>query len=318
MVIPLLYAAETDESARMELRHLDAMLAIADYGSFTAAADVLLTVQSNVSEVIRQLEQELGVELLVRARRGTVPTEFGMVVVERARRIRREMEALQVDVSMLQGLQRGSASLGIVGTASRWLMPELVRELRSTAPGVRLRVTEAASERLVSDVVSHELAQAIVTEPISDRRVVTEALLEEPLVALIPASYPADYRPQTLADLAVYPLVMPPTGNPLRSEIEAYATREGVELNIPVEVEGVRLIADLVAGGIGIAIVPETTTPNDLTGVRPMYLDRFPNRRLALAYARDARLSLADQAVRQSIRQLTAAKQKAVKTRKPT
>ncbi|MGB2757921.1 MAG: LysR family transcriptional regulator [Acidimicrobiia bacterium] len=299
----------------MELRHLDTMLAIADYGSFTAAADVLMTVQSNVSEVIRQLEQELGVELLVRARRGTVPTEFGTVVIERARRIRREMEALQVDVSMLQGLHRGSASLGIVGTASRWLMPDLVRDLRASAPGVRIRVTEAASERLVADVVTHELAQAIVTEPISDRRVVTEALLEEPLVALIPDTYPADYEPKTLADLAIYPLVMPPVGNPLRSEIEAYAAREGVDLNIPIEVEGVRLIADLVAGGIGVAIVPETTIPSDLAGLRPVLLERLPPRRLALAYARDARLSLADQAVRQSVRALMAAKQKSVQAK---
>ncbi len=296
----------------MELRHLDAMLAIAEYGSFTAAADVLMTVQSNVSEVIRQLEQELGVELLVRGRRGAVPTEFGMVVVERARRMRREMEALHVDVAMLQGLHRGTAAVGIVGTASRWLMPALLHDLRSTAPGVRIRVTEGASERLVADVVSNELAQAIVTEPVSDRRLVSETLLEEPLVALIPASYPEDYVPTTIAELAVYPLIMPPVGNPLRQEVESYAGREGVDLSIPVEVEGVRLIADLVANGIGIAIVPETTIPGDTSEMRAVPLTRFPVRRLALVYARDARLSLADQAVRQAVRNIIRVKKRSI------
>ena len=57
----------------MELRHLDAVLAVADEGSFTAAADVLATVQSNVSEQVRQLEAELGAELFVRSRRGAMP-----------------------------------------------------------------------------------------------------------------------------------------------------------------------------------------------------------------------------------------------------
>ncbi len=73
----------------MELRHLDTMLAIAEEGSFTAAADVLATVQSNVSEQVRQLEEELGAPLLVRGRRGASATEFGAVVLERARRVRR-------------------------------------------------------------------------------------------------------------------------------------------------------------------------------------------------------------------------------------
>ena len=67
----------------MEIRHLDALLAITESGSFSAAADVLHTVQSNVSEQIRQLERELGVPVLVRGRRGATPTEFGRVVLER-------------------------------------------------------------------------------------------------------------------------------------------------------------------------------------------------------------------------------------------
>ena len=69
----------------MEIRHLDALLAITEAGSFSAAAEVLHTVQSNVSEQIRQLERELGVPVLVRGRRGATPTEFGRVVLERAR-----------------------------------------------------------------------------------------------------------------------------------------------------------------------------------------------------------------------------------------
>src|SRR5256885_814861 len=119
----------------MELRHLDTLLAIAEQGSFTAAADVLSTVQSNVSEQVRQLEEELGADLLVRGRRGAMPTECGAAVLERARRIRRELEAMQADLSMLQGLRTGHASLGIVGTASRRMIPALIADMVAAGGG---------------------------------------------------------------------------------------------------------------------------------------------------------------------------------------
>jgi molybdenum-dependent DNA-binding transcriptional regulator ModE len=112
------------------LRHLETLLAIAEEGSFTAAADALNTVQSNVSDQVRQLEQELGVPLLVRGRRGAEPTEFGAVVLDRARRVQRELDSMRADLSMLQGLEAGHAKLGVVGTASRWLVPALAADLR--------------------------------------------------------------------------------------------------------------------------------------------------------------------------------------------
>ncbi|HUV10473.1 MAG TPA: LysR family transcriptional regulator, partial [Acidimicrobiia bacterium] len=155
----------------MELRHLDALLAIDEEGSFTAAADALATVQSNVSEQVRQLESELGAELLVRSRRGARPTECGQVVLDRARRIRRELESMRADLAAVLGLEIGDATFGIVGTASRWVVPALVAELRQRAPGIHLRIQEAASERLVQEVADGDLAQAVVTEPVTNPRV---------------------------------------------------------------------------------------------------------------------------------------------------
>jgi LysR family nitrogen assimilation transcriptional regulator len=294
------------DTSAVELRHLDALVAIDDEGSFTAAADRLSTVQSNVSEQVRQLEEELGVELLTRTRRGARPTECGQAVIERARRIHRELDALRDDLSMLQGLQRGTATLGTVGTASRWIAPALVADLRTRAPGLRLRITEGASERLAAEVLAHELAQAVVTEPIVDRNLLIEHLLEESLVGLAPWGTPLPSPPVPLAALAELPLVLPPANNPLRLEIESVARAAGVVLEVPVEVEGVRLIADLVAAHGGVSVLPETAIPHELAGLRTFPIADMPPRRLALVTARDAHLSLADRAVRESILRLVA------------
>jgi LysR family hydrogen peroxide-inducible transcriptional activator len=291
----------------MELRHLDALLAIADQGSFTAAADALSTVQSNVSAQVRQLEAELGAELIVRGRRGATPTECGVAVLERARRVRRELEAMRDDLSMLQGLRTGHATLGIVGTASRWMVPALVADLRAEAPGVQLRINEGASERLASEVLAGELSQAVVTEPMTSPRLDVEHLLDEALVGLAPADA-SDLGPEPvpLARLAALPIILPPVGNPLRREVDEAAADAGLTLAVPVEVEGIRLIADMVAAGGGASVLPETAIPPELQGVRRIAVRGVPPRRLGLITAHEAYLSLADRAVRDGVRRLVA------------
>jgi DNA-binding transcriptional LysR family regulator len=300
----------------MLLRHLETLLAIAEEGSFTGAADALNTVQSNVSDQVRQLEAELGVPLLVRSRRGAEPTEFGLVVLERARRVERELEALHDDLSLLRGLEAGHASMGVVGTASRWLVPGVVQDLRDRAPGVQLRVNEGASERLFAEVLTGELAQAVVTEPVSDRRLDVEPLLEEALVAIVGPEVELPEEPVPLAALAEHPLVLPPLGNPLRIELDALADAQDLTLRVPVEIEGIRLIGDLVATGTYASIIPETAIPPVLDHVRILQIEKMPPRRLALVRARDIQFSLADQAVRESIDHIVAARRTMRETRR--
>jgi DNA-binding transcriptional LysR family regulator len=289
----------------MDLRQLEALLAVAEEGSFTAAADRLHTVQSNVSGHIRQLETELGVQLLVRSRRGTVPTEFGVRVLDRARAIRSELEALGKDLSMLQGLETGHATLGVVGTVSRSLVPALVVEMRRVAPALSLRLTEGASERLAVEVADRELASAVVTEPVSDPRLVVEHLRDEDLVGLVPVALMNGAKePVPLSAFAEHSVILPPQGNPLRDEVDDAARAEHVSLRVPIEVEGIRLIADLVASGAGVSILPETAVPDDHPQVRTVRIARMPPRRLAIITARGVQLSLADQAVHDVVRRL--------------
>ena len=206
---------------------------------------------------------------------------------------------------MLQGLETGHATLGVVGTVSRSLVPALVVEMRRVAPGLSLRLTEGASERLAVDVAERVLASAVVTEPVSDPRLVVEHLRDEDLVGLVPLSFGLRVRePVLLTTLAAHPLILPPQGNPLRDEVDDAALAEHAELRVPIEVEGIRLIADLVASGAGVSILPETAIPNDHPGVRTVRIARMPPRRLALITARGVQLSLADQAVHDAVRVL--------------
>ena len=177
---------------------------------------------------------------------------------------------------MLQGLETGHATLGVVGTVSRSLVPALVVEMRRVAPALSLRLTEGASERLAVEVAERELASAVVTEPVTDPRLVVEHLRDEDLVGLVPAGARCSARRSRCRSraLAEHPVILPPKGNPLRDEVDDAARAEHVELRVPIEVEGIRLIADLVASGAGVSILPETAVPDDHPQVRTMRIAR--------------------------------------------
>jgi LysR family hydrogen peroxide-inducible transcriptional activator len=144
-----------------------------------------------------------------------------------------------------------------------------------------------------------------VTEPVSDPRLVVEHLRDEDLVGLVPESLMRGMKePIALERLAEHAVILPPHGNPLRDEVDDAARAEHVTLRVPIEVEGIRLIADLVASGAGVSILPETAVPDDHPHVRTLRIARMPPRRLALITARGVQLSLADQAVHDVVRRL--------------
>ncbi|MGH9004823.1 MAG: LysR substrate-binding domain-containing protein, partial [Acidimicrobiia bacterium] len=140
--------------------------------------------------------------------------------------------------------------------------------------------------------------------PILDARLTVEHLLEEDLVGLVPVGVDIGPGPVPFSALAAMSLILPPSGNPFRLEIDEVAAAHGLTLSVPVEVEGVRLIADLVAAGRGASILPETAVPPGLSTLRTVSIIGMPPRRLALVTARQAYLSLADRAVRDSVRRL--------------
>jgi DNA-binding transcriptional LysR family regulator len=181
--------------------------------------------------------------------------------------------------------------------------------MRRVAPALSLRLTEGASERLAVEVADRELASAVVTEPVSDPRLVVEHLRDEALVGLVPASLDLGPEPVPLAAFSDHPLILPPNGNPLRDEVDDAARSERVMLRVPIEVEGIRLIADLVASDAGVSILPETAVPDDEhpASVRTVRISGMPPRRLALITARGVQLSLADQAVHDAVRALVRA-----------
>lgn len=290
----------------MDLRQLAALAAVADTGSFSAAARRLHTVQSNVSTHVARLERELGTTLVDRST-GQL-TEEGEVVVARARRIHHELDSLRADVDSLLREVAGPVRLGCLGTVSRWLVPRLLRLMQERHPQVEVVVVDATTTSLLPQIVVETLDLAVVNLPVGDPDIVTEVLFDEERVLLVPHGHPlADHDRIDLVSLADHELLLEPRGTPFRDELDEQAAAAGVTMRAQAEIDGIRLLTSLAFEGFGAAMVPATAVPvwaDD--ACRRVVIDGLSPRSVGLAHPRRSRLSAPARAVRTAIRDLVA------------
>jgi DNA-binding transcriptional LysR family regulator len=272
----------------MDLRQLSALVAVADHGTFSAAADALATVQSNVSTHIRRLERELGATLV--DRHGGRLTEEGTAVVERARRVQAELDALVSDVAALQHDVSGRVRAGIIGTTARWLVPLMIEAMAERHPRVQLEIVDATSTSLEPQLLSGRLELLVVNLPMPSPDIVSEPLFDEDLLLFLPSTHPLAGRDVVeLAEVADLPLFLPPPGTAFRELVDRAAVAEGVTLTARAELDGIRLIASMAINGHGAAIVPASAIPPDLQALtKPVVVKSLPRREVGVALRRRA------------------------------
>jgi molybdate transport repressor ModE-like protein len=247
----------------MDVRQLAALVAVADHGTFSAAARALYTVQSNVSGHVAKLERELGAVLVDRANGGL--TDEGVRVVERARRVLHEIDDIAADIASLTDEISGDARIGVIGTTARWLMPQLLGAVAAHHPRVHPIVSEGSTTTIVPGVLSGQLNAAIIHLPIDDPELVVEPLFAEDLLLLTHSSHElANRETMTLRELEEVPLLLPPKGAALRRVLDRAAAAADVTLRAQAEIDGVRLLASLAFDAYGAAIVPATAAPKQL------------------------------------------------------
>ena len=292
----------------MDLRQLNALVAVADTGSFSAAARSLHTVQSNVSTHVARLESELGAVLVDRAT-GSL-TEEGIAVTNRARRISHEIDALVADVASMHDEVAGSARIGVIGTTARWLVPPLLETLHLQHPKVHLVVVDATTTSLVPQLAADRLDLAVLHVPLDDADLHSEQLFHEDPMLVAPLSHPLAAKDRvSLADIAEFPVLLEPQGTGFRDMIDEQAARAGIVLEPQAEIDGMRLLASLAFQGFGAAILPASAAPGWVGGDwRRVPVDGLDGRSVGIAWRRRGLLSAPARAVRDAVREVVTAR----------
>jgi DNA-binding transcriptional LysR family regulator len=245
----------------MDRKQLRTLLAVAEHRSFSQAARALGTVQSNVSAHVARLERELGVTLIDRAT--TTATPEGLAVLERARRIEHEFDALDSDVASLRDVVSGSVRVGAIGTTARWVVPPFLTALGDEYPQVHVVILDAPSTVLIADVLDDTVDFALVNLPVDDPDLEVSPLFEEDRVLVVPEGHALHGLDVVdLADLVDHDLLLEPAGTSFRDVLDAAAADRGITLRAKAELDGMRLLASLAFGGYGAGIVPASAIPS--------------------------------------------------------
>ena len=244
----------------MELRQLEHFLAVAEECHFTRAAHRLHMAQSGLSASIRALEVELGEPLFLRTTRQVELTQAGRALLPEARRALSSVSAAKDAVAAVQGLLRGTLSVGSLQCLHVVHLPAVLARFHELHPGVEIRMRQSGNAELVEEVRAGRLDLAFVTRQhrmADDLRVST--LSSEPLVlACAPDSPFATRDSVELAELAGRPFVDFNADWGTRDEVDRTLAAAGVERHVAVEVNDVHSLLDFVTFGLGVALVPQS------------------------------------------------------------
>lgn len=242
----------------MEIRQLRAFVAIAESGTFTAGALRVHVTQAAISMQIRQLENEIGARVFVRAPRHVILTEAGEQLLRRARQILREHDAALDEIAELAGAERGRLR---IGSASAMVLtdqlPAILAELRAQHPGAEIGVTSGTSEVLVDQILAGDIDIAFVSLPVDVRGIKTERLSEDQLVAIAsPKHKLAKQRTISAYTLAGERLILGERGGNTRRLIDQFFAQAGVTLHVAMELSRQQAIRRMVEADMGVGIVP--------------------------------------------------------------
>lgn len=260
----------------MDLRHLRYFVAVAEERHFSRAAQRLSMAQPPLSQAIRQLEHDLGVQLLRRTTRRVEVTDAGAAYLVRARAILAEVDDAGHLARRVAAGSVGHLTIGCVGSATYSLLPTLSRRLAEELPGIdfSFRGEMLAPDQVVA-LREGEIDLAILRPPVADLSLTVEVLRHDRLVVALPRSSPLVERTRVrVRDLREEDLIVHASsrGAVMHDHVIGLFRDAWIEPRIRHEVGETSTLITLVAGGLGVAVVPEPVTALGLDGVeyRPL------------------------------------------------
>jgi molybdate transport repressor ModE-like protein len=248
-----------DHPSGIEIRHLTALEAVAEEGSFRRAATRLGYVQSAISEQIAALERIVGQRLVERSRGagGLELTEAGEVLLAHAKAIVGRVKAAEADLGALADGSAGSLRLGIYQSVGARVIPRLLPRYARDWPDVRVLPREAPTDAGLFELVERgELDISFADLPLHPGPFESVELLRDPYVLLVSAASPlANGGPVGLDDIAELPLIGHWTCRVL-PRVEAELRAQGVEPNFVFRSDILATVQALVGAGVGSAIIP--------------------------------------------------------------
>lgn len=243
----------------MDLRRLEIFAKVAELGSFSRAAEALFLTQPTISEHVRALEDELGVQLLDRLGRGATPTRAGQLLLGYARRMLTLSREAHQALERFQGRMSGELVVGGSTIPGEYVLPALVGQFKAKYPDISISLL-IGSTRQVSDWLDEGRVEVgVVGARPAARTLAARELMADELVVVVAATHPWARRGTiTLADLQTEPMVVRERGSGSRDAVEHALHEAGIApatLRVVGEMGSTQAVKQAVRAGVGIALI---------------------------------------------------------------
>lgn len=250
----------------MELRQIRYFIEVARREHMTEAANALLVAQSAVSRQIVNLEAELGVDLFIREGRNIRLTPIGRMFLEKMEQAMDMINQARREIEEYTMPEKGTVRIGFPSSFAAYLLPTIISAFRKEYPDVQFQLHQTSYKKLIAEVVEGEIDMALLAPvPVKEKRVNSEVLFVEHLVALLYATHPlASRKLLQLDDMRGHPFILSPEGYILREIVEKACRQHGFEPDVPFVGKDIDAIKGLVSAGLGITLLPEITLTDSL------------------------------------------------------
>ncbi|KAA6456415.1 LysR family transcriptional regulator [Acidobacteria bacterium AB60] len=242
-----------------ELRHVRAFLKVAELESFTRAAGELHVSQSALTVQVKQLEEELGVLLFDRNKRGVTITAAGRDMLGPLQRLVLDAEAIVGYARDITAVRTGSIAIAALPSIAADLLPRAMRAFLRANAEVRLSVHDVVADRVREMVAARTVDFGLGTASRQDRDIRATPLYEDRLAAFAPSNHAlAKHREISLKELAEHVLILPNRESSVRRMVEAAVARARIAITVRHETNYMPTALGLVRRGLGVAILPES------------------------------------------------------------
>jgi len=268
------------------LRQLRYFASLARHRHFGRAADACAVSQPALSMQIRELEREIGVDLVERRPSEVALTETGFEVAQRAERILAATRDL-VDYARHREILSGPLKLGVIPTLAPYLLPKLLPRLQAAHAGLRLEVRETQTDTLLNELIAGELDCALLALPVEHTEVETLSLFKDRFLLAAPVGETIPRRPLNAEDVDERRLILLEEGHCLRDQALAFCASKRRDSATALGSTSLATVMQMVANGYGVTLVPEIATDVEVRDKR-VTLKRFaapePGRTIGLAW----------------------------------
>lgn len=268
-----------------ELRYLTALDKERHFGR---AARRSFVSQPTLSVAVRKIEDELGVTVFERSRGEARITPIGRQIIDQACRVLGEVATLESIAEQGRDELKGALRLGVIYTVGPYLLPKLIPQLRADAPDMPLVLEENFATVLSQQLHNNELDAIVVALPFADSNLSTWPVYDESFVVAMPKDHAWTAKRQIpVNDLAVEDLLLLGPGHCFRDQVLSACTdcRDPESERLPRAGSSLETIRHMVASGLGITVLPEssTTAESPWLATRP-FAGNAPGRRIVIAW----------------------------------